>query len=69
MRGSKDSAVQVVLNPDRLEYLRKLLGEDDCTRVAQRALRFFDEAVCARVVEGARLVSVGRNGRSDEVEL
>jgi hypothetical protein len=52
----------------RLEYLRQLLGAVSDGEVVLRAIRLFDQAACAVVVEKSKLALLHRNGRVEKLE-
>lgn len=52
---------------ERLQFLKRLLGEASRSTVAARAIDLFDRAVYPVLFEGARLVLQHKNETSEEI--
>jgi hypothetical protein len=53
---------------DRLAFVGRLIDEADVGEVICRAIRFYDRATCAAVVDGARIEIVHRNQYREELD-
>lgn len=60
--------MNTALSEDRLRFLRDQLGLSDFNQVVERAVKFFDLAVCAHL-DGAQLCVRHRDGTQEALDV